>query len=175
MINGNGHHAAKISAGQQTLLALAILIGIVACGLTWAQYAFDRQIDLGNKPVSVVFQRVLRSAVPPGVSNVRIAGMASLSGQVWIRFHSSNVHRTLTILLKNPGLSISGPNSQADESTIESKGNRYATAVGWGDLAEAAKPEYYDFRWNPNQGQGWFGIIVVDRQRGDFYINGTLL
>jgi len=139
------------------------------------KFSFDRQIDLGNKPAPVVFQRVLRSAVPPGASNIRIAGMASLSGEVWIHFHSSNVHRTLAALLSNPGLSIGGPNSVADEYPFDSKGNRYAAAVGWGDLVSAVKPEYYNFGWNPNQGQGWFGIIVVDRRRGDFYINGGLL
>ena len=164
----------RLSAEQQTLLALAILIGIVACGLTWAKFSFDRQIDLGNKPVAVVFQRVLRSAVPPGASNIRIAGTASLSGEAWIRFHSTNVHRTFAAILSNTALSISGPGSAADAVPMDRKADRYAAAVGWGDLDKAIKPEYYSYCWNP-QGQGWFGIIVVDRQQGDFYVNGGLL
>lgn len=167
----------NLTTVRQTLLAFGLtIIGLVIVILC-LKVDLDRRADLGNKSAAFVFRTVLRCGVPTGISNLKIAGTSSMAGEVWIRFRSQNVHAVLTALRNTNGLTTTGPAPSPDDiampsvATWSNANDRYKDAVGWQAIKSVKKPEYYGYEWSP-QGQGWFGIIAVDRQHGDFYIYG---
>ena len=173
MMNTHLHHRRWILLCCIVLCAAAIVLGAVI----WANWAFHRAIDLSNKTPDQAFHFIFKMPAPIEVYNVKVAGEAGLSGNMWMRFKTHNIHETLDAFKRNHQLSVTGPTDQPGglnglQSILD--GQQYATDVHWNEALAINKPEYYKFTTIP-EGTGWWGIFIVDREHNTVYAWGGLL
>ncbi len=161
---------------RNTLIAVLLLLGAGFAGFKWLQWSFWDATDLGHKPPAQVFKEVFHMPVPAGVTKLKIAGISSLSGHVWMRLNVTNVDAVIRAMKRNKALPVDGPtddpNMLPERSWILK--SEYAKAVGWNDVIRLKQPEYYEFPSNTT-GTGWTGVLIVDRKRRIIYVNGELL
>jgi hypothetical protein len=165
---------------KRSALVLSAIAGLVFVGLclavVWVVHSLHRLTDLGSRPVGYVFQQVFLIPMPPGVSDVRVSGMSSLSGEVWMRFRVADVHAFLVTLNRDRAMSFSAPGQSDDEipSPSEAAHDPYAPGVGWTAVYAVRHPESYSFESDP-PGHGWFGEMVVDREQKTVFVHGGLM
>jgi len=53
-------------------------------------------------------------------------------------------------------------------------GQQFAVNAGWNEALSIKKPQYYKFTTIP-EGNGWWGIFIVDRKNNIVYAWGGLL
>lgn len=157
-----------------TIVALALMAILGA--VLWINFAFHQTIDLSNKTPDQAFHFIFKMPVPAEVYDVKTAGEAGLSGNMWMRFKTHDLHKTIDAFKRNQKLSIAGPTDQLNglddlNYVIDSK---YASAVDWNKVLFVKKPEYYKFTTIP-EGTGWWGIFIVDRKQKTIYAWGGLL
>ena len=161
----------SVRALSFSVAAIVLLLSVIA----WQRWSIQRQWDLGNKPVGLVFSRVFGVLPPAGAYNMKVAGMPSLSGVVWMRFQVRNIHSFLAALKHDARVPINGPHSiYAVPSQAEADRDPYSHAVDWDGVYQIRFPEHYDYGPLPN-GSGWFGEIVVDRSQRTIYVHGGLM
>jgi len=157
-----------------------VVLGIVASSLAvrWLQWSMQQRDDLGNKPASQVFHQVFLCPLPVGVSNLKIAGESSLSGEVWMRFQVRDVDAFLAAMKSNPLMPLTveadGLSYYLVPSQSDTHRDHYSRDVGWGAVYQVRHPETYSYQSAP-PGRGWFGPIVVDRSQRTVYIHGGLM
>jgi len=158
-------------------ILVLVIVAVFLAG-KWLQWSMQQRFDLGNKPASQVFRQVFLCPIPAGVSNLKIAGMSSLSGEVWMRFQVKDVHafivsmksnRLMPLTLEADGLSYYMLPTPSDAHR-----DHYAHAVGWNTVYQVKHPETYSYQ-SVSPGHGWFGPIVVDRAQKTVYIYGGLM
>lgn len=154
-----------------------VLCAIVVGAVIWINWTFRQSIDLSNKTPNQAFHFIFKMPVPSEVYNVKVAGEAGLSGNMWMRFQTHDINKTIHTFQQNHQLSITGPTDQPDgvnglQSLFD--GQRYATDVGWNKALAIKKPEYYKFMTTP-EGTGWWGVFIVDRKHNMIYAWGELL
>jgi hypothetical protein len=157
-----------------TIVALAFVVILGA--IIWIYFAFHHAIDLGNKTPDHAFQFILKIPLPTEVYDVKTAGEAGLSGNMWMRFKTHDLHKTIDAFKQNQKLSIAGPTDQLigldDLNNVID--NKYANAVDWNKALFVKKPQYYKFTTIPED-TGWWGIFIVDRKHKTIYAWGDLL
>lgn len=168
----NIHHQRWILPCCIVLCAAAIILVTVI----WANWAFHRAINLSNKTPDQAFHFIFKMPVPVEVYDVKVAGEAGLSGNMWMRFKTHNIHETLDAFKRNHQLSVTGPTNQLNglDDLKYVVGNQYADAVDWNKALSIENPEYYKFTTIP-EGTGWWGIFIVDRKNNTVYAWGGLL
>ena len=152
------------------LLAIGFLCAAVAAGL-WVRHWYWQATDLSAVPPSQSFTRVLGMPVPVGVSELKIAGTAHLSGIVWMRFKVADADTFLSALRRH-GYVVEA----MEEFSINARGagdSPYAAMVGWEKSLLAAKPRYYRFHREP-LGTGWAGEMLIDPVQKIIYLHGFL-
>lgn len=146
--------------GVRCCLVLVTLFVFFTLGLGWLL----RSTDLGAQPPSTSFKQVFGIPPPPGVADLHVAGIANLSGEVWMRFNASNVDAVVEALKANPNKPLAGPDSKYEGVWLPPTGDShpFVYAVGWHAIVRVRHPEYYSF---PKQfgGSGWAGVVVLDR------------
>jgi hypothetical protein len=145
-----------------TLLALSIWIGNIIRNLM--QFS-----DLGAKPPEISFQRVFYMPPPAGVRDLKVAGVAAMSGFAWMRFRVDDVDAVVK------ALPLSGPYKASEIGLPKSQDydKDFERAVGWESVHHIKRPEYYGFP-NGDGYSGWRGTLVVDRQRKLMFVRADL-
>lgn len=153
-----------------------LVIAIIVSGCSWAIWSFHHMTDLSNKTPDQAFRFIFKMSVPDEVYDVKVAGNASLSGNMWMHFKTHDLRKTIDAFKRNHQLSITGPSNQLIgiwdlKDVINSK---YATEANWNEAIVIKKPQYYKYITLPD-GTGWWGIFIVDREHHTVYAWGGLL
>ena len=167
------HHRRWILPCCIVLCAMAIILG----ASIWAYLAFHQAMNLSNKTPDQAFRFIFKMPVPIEVYDVKVAGEAGLSGNMWMRFKTHNINKTIHTFKQNHQLSVTGPTNQPESlNGLQSifDGQQYATDAGWNEALSIKKPKYYKFTTIP-EGTGWWGILIVDRKNNTVYAWGGLL
>lgn len=152
-------------------VVLVVLLSVIA----WLSWSLRQRADLGNKPTRLVFNQVFGTPPPAGVYNLKVAGMSSLSGVVWMRFQVRDVHAFLADLRRDARVPVNGPPSISGiPAQSEADRDPYSRAVGWDGVYSVRAPQHYDYGPLP-EGRGWIGEMVVDRGQRVVYVHGGLL
>lgn len=160
-----------IPCGVVAVLA-AVVFGVM-CSVRWA---FNRSVDLGNKPPAQSFTRFFHAPVPAGIYNMKVAGIAWTSGDFWMRFQAKDMHAVIKTLKRNPVVPVAGPTDYPNglDNMPYLVKEPYAISIDWQKVLLIKKPEYYEFATNP-LGTGWWGFLIVDRKQNMVYVWGELL
>jgi hypothetical protein len=162
---------------RQTAFAVALVLAMLSAA-GGAYWSVRRQQDLGDKPPGLVFRRVFGVPPPAGTHELRVAGMSSLAGDLWMRLRVDDVHAFLLAMGRNTleplTLSPMDLSASVPPARSEADRDRYAREVGWDSVYAVGHPECYVFQSNP-PGHGWFGQMVLDRAQRQVYIHGSLM
>ncbi len=136
-------------------------------------FAFE---NLNRLPPHQAFERVMHMPVPPGVHDLKVSGITSLSGVAFLSFTADDVEATLKALQGNEKLPL-GTKDQSVKNQLDFFQGRYYSdymaQVDWGRITIVQRPEYYPLP-KAFHGSGWNGVLVLDREAKQFLI-GTLL
>lgn len=127
---------------KATFLAVGVIISVASAAVLLKR-SFQQAIDLGAVPPAQAFTRVFKMPVPKGVSQLKVAGEAHLSGVVWMRFQVANMDAFLHSLRKH-GVVL----EPADELWIHTaniRSSHYAAMVEWECALLIANPRRYRF------------------------------
>lgn len=163
-------------------LIVAIAVGIVAAllcvmlfiGLPLGARFFS--VDYSKLPPRDVFQRVCNEPVPSGVSGIRTSGNGLMQGHtVWMRFHATSA--AIDVFVSRRGERALTAADFSSRTRFEDEGEPTRSEkrkVGWDEIATTDRPEFYNFDAT-HGGQGWFGVMAVDRKRGLVWVYAGVL
>jgi hypothetical protein len=139
----------------------------------WGFGLMARNADLGRKPPDKAFTQVFGILPPAGITDLKVAGLSHLSGEVWMRLRVRDVDAVLAEIKQRSPRGLKGPDKDLEVFPPFPSSREYTGAVGWEALKRVRKPQYYGF---PKQfgGSGWGGVIVVDRDRKLLFVQGVL-
>ena len=160
-----------VSLHKTALIILLIAIILALSAGLWLRHWYWQATDLGALPPAQSFTRVLGMPVPVGVSELKIAGTAHLSGIVWMRFKVADSNGFLNTLRRH-GYVVEA----MEEFSNNARGagdSPYAARVEWEKSLLAAKPRYYRFHREP-LGTGWAGEMLIDPVQKIIYLHGFL-
>jgi hypothetical protein len=149
-------------------LLVAWLIGIVV----WSIWSFTRWQYVENRDPKEVFQHVFHTPIPPGVQDLRAAGLQPLDGNLWMFIRTANIDTLIqAIKAARHGEVKSGDASSMElyEPTTEDF-KRAAASVQWESAHHVKHPEYYC----DGATSGWSFVIVVDRARKTVYVGAMM-
>jgi hypothetical protein len=113
---------------------------------------------------------------PEGIKNLRVAGYASMSGEVLMTFQADDVEKVLSALKANPHKPLYGPDPKRVDSELymtEAQRSPYRTKLAWPDQSRLASLPTYGFP-DHHIDSGWAGAIFVDRKAHQAYVVGVL-
>ncbi len=162
----------KTAFQRKTALLFAIgLVFAFVAAVFWVRHWYWQAIDLSAVPPAQSFTRVLGMPVPVGVSELKIAGTAHLSGIVWMRFKVADADAFLNTLRRH-GFVLEAM-AEFSINAREAKHSPYAAIVGWEKSLQVAKPRFYRFHREP-LGTGWAGEMLIDPTQKIIYLHGFL-
>jgi hypothetical protein len=150
-----------------------VFVGLTVVPLTVLGLVVYRtlHIDYGALPAAQVYQRVFRRPVPQGVSDLKVAGQGFGQGhQVWMRFQATD-QEINSLARRDEKISASEFCDWVPPALFQSP---EARAVGLDQVLRLSKPEYFHFSSVEN-GVGWYGVLVVDRERHLVFANAVVL
>jgi|GEM_PF-3095161 len=153
------------------LLAIGLIVAFVAAGLL-VRHWYRQATDLSAVPPAQSFTRIFHMPVPAGVSELKIAGTAHLSGVAWMRFKVTDADTFLSVLRRH-GYVVEA----MEEFSINVRGagdSPYAVMVEWEKSRSVVKPRFYRFHREP-MGVGWAGEMLIDPAQKIIYLHGFLL
>ncbi len=153
------------------VFAIGCICAIIMAGL-WIRHWYWQATELSAVPPAQSFTRIFHMPVPAGVSELKIAGTAHLSGIVWMRFKVADADGFLSALRRHGYVLVA-----MEEFSINARGagdSPYAVMVGWEKSRSVAKPRFYRFHREP-MGVGWAGEMLIDPAQKIIYLHGFLL
>jgi hypothetical protein len=134
-----------------------------------------RDFDLSSKPPAEVFQKVFKIAPPAGVKNLRVAGWAALSGEVMMRFEADDVDGVIAALKGNEWAPLYGPSEavQAEMYVDQSLRSPVRKKIDWPEKSLLMSLPVYGFPEHRGD-SGWAGVVLVDKERREFFVVGVL-
>jgi hypothetical protein len=168
--------------GRPVWFGVAVSLGITLASVVAALYLgawlLPRllSVDFGKMPPRAVFERVCNQPVPSGVSNLKAAGNGFGQGAtVWLRFRATPVALGRFIDERSAGpLTAAEFAARTQLSPDDAELTAEKQKVGWEEIATVRHIRFYHFDAT-HGGQGWFGVMAVDRRRGDVWVFASVL
>lgn len=165
---------AKSVAWALDIFAALVVVAALSFGAVALSRARSVKTDYSTKPPEQVFEMVLNQPVPPGVSDIRVAGFAFLTqAEVWMRFSATN--DAIVSLMESRTTDRIGPKDELVWVTKERvEHDPDARAVGWDEVLHLKRIKAYQYDFVP-AGTGWVGAFIVDRANSMVYVQAGIL
>lgn len=156
------------------LLALSF---VIAAGLwLFVLWPWSGSTDYSAREPAMVFERVMGRSVPPGVSDLRVAGRSypfGLKHWVYLRFRADE--GAISALTRGNEQLSGRHRREAFEAPYVVNG-RYERLdrkrVLWEEVRQVRQPEVYS-TYGGSGGFVWCGYLLVDRERHVAYVGSN--
>jgi hypothetical protein len=153
-------------------LGIAIYLTAGTVGLLLFIGLVFSSVDLGKEPTKKAFERIFRIPPPSGVHDLKVAGIAHMSGEAGMTFRVADVNSFLKAMLENPATPIDKePNLGHQPFFPEYPSSKYRDAIGWDQIGRLKHREEYGFG---TSNSGWAGVAVADRERKMVFVQALL-